>query len=241
MPLKTAWVQGTANYLTGEIQITRGMLNMIFNEAELACLIGHEIGHHMLGHAEERFSESRFHDYQKIFSKVLDEAGGRSEWHAWLEHQLNEVAVSGWSESREEEADRFGAMLAAKAGYDPYAFVDLFERLARQVEMDLGYRLKQLKGTHKALDVRARNLEAFLQKKGYERGQGKRNYVEYMESLAVLHTIRSHEADQGRPGDDAFMEEHINQNAPQWMSPLSLQLIDKLAEQDLMWDLYLLY
>ena len=62
--LKTARVQGRSEHITGEILITRGMLNMIRNESELACFISHEIGHKTLNHwkrreqqDEQRYSE----------------------------------------------------------------------------------------------------------------------------------------------------------------------------------------
>jgi predicted Zn-dependent protease len=55
--LRTARVQGTA-YWGADVRITRGMFNMIGDEAELVCLLGYEIGHIALKHSENRFEKS---------------------------------------------------------------------------------------------------------------------------------------------------------------------------------------
>ena len=50
--LRTARVQGMT-YWGIQVRITRGMFNMIYDEAELVCLMGHEIGHMVLKHKEQ--------------------------------------------------------------------------------------------------------------------------------------------------------------------------------------------
>lgn len=238
---ETAWVQGYAHYASGRIEITRGMLNVIFNEDELACLIGHEIGHHELGHAEERFGESRYRDMEEMLSGVSDLIPAELGLDDWVDQQLNEVATGGWSRSREEEADEYGALLAARAGYDPFAFVDLFDRLANRVKGDASLALINLKGSHKALDARARHLAAFLRSEGYEPDRRTRDYVGYMNALSVLHSVAGQDqvvlrAPDGTGANAAFMKERINQETPLWPSPSSQRLMEKLAEQD-SWDL----
>ncbi len=103
-----------------------------------------------------------------------------------LKSQQDEFDKYGLSREQEEESDRYGAELAAKAGYVPYAFCDLFERLAGKVNADLIYRIKKIKGTHNALDERAKRLKEYLEEKGYKKGDGVKNEKEYFGGISTL-------------------------------------------------------
>jgi len=169
--LNTARIQGMSDSLTGEIQITRGMLNSIRNEAELVCLIGHEIGHQTLKHFERRNQKDPL---GMALSKGLEYVKENQELLAELNREQGEIRQSGWSKDMEIEADKFGADLAAKAGYDPYAFCDLFERLSKKVVDNDLYRIKKLKGTHPALADRVDILRKYLQSKDISPARAKR-------------------------------------------------------------------
>lgn len=91
-----------------EIALTLGMLALIQNEAELACVLGHEMAHEQLGHVAARFADGA--------STPLDAA-----------HPLR----SGWPLPEELAADALGTTLCANAGYDPEAAPDLLVRATR--------------------------------------------------------------------------------------------------------------
>lgn len=179
--LKTSRVQAFTDF-TQEIYITRGMLNMIDNEDELACLIGHEIGHH-IGKSWER----RKDNWQgQVLSKALSVLGADLQWQNQILSQEKDIYEHGWGQEIESEADRIGADFAAKAGYDPYALCDLFERLSKKVNMDLLYRVRKLKGTHPALDARAAALKAYLRSKGHVPGKIKHQTEDYRHAIAIV-------------------------------------------------------
>ncbi|MFC1501439.1 M48 family metalloprotease [Elusimicrobiota bacterium] len=242
--LKTARVQGLSDSLSNKIKISRGMLNIIQNEAELACLIGHEIGHMSLDHMGQRNKNNllgaaltRGMVYVKENRELLYE----------LNRQQEKISRSGWSKNREIEADKFGAELAAKAGYDPYAFCDLFERLSSKVEDNAIYRLKKFRGTHPAVADRAVILRQYLKSKKYVPGQGKKNLSSYIEAMLGLIKIRtgekpkkviSHKENEkiekvcslsgcmiGKFSNksELFMEETIFQDFPLWKENINIE------------------
>jgi len=181
--LATGRVQGVFSFMFNEVEVTRGMLNVITNESELACLLAHEVGHCALKH-DERFKRDNTLD------KVLSFALGlfiknRSLKDRLLRHQ-KEISDSGWGKKLEMEADRYGAELAVKAGYNPYAFSDLFDRLAGKVDDNVIYRLNKIKGTHPALESRAKELRKYLEGKGYPQSAGKVGAGVYQSSLSSL-------------------------------------------------------
>ena len=193
--LKTARVQAQSAFAE-EIDITRGMLNMIANEAELACVIGHEIGHADLGAQYKSQNEGWL---SKFSTKALNKAGtalNQQELADQINQHRQDIMLASWSQADEQAADEYGAILAAKAGYDPYAFADLFNRLAQKVDVNAVYHFKELTSTHKALDVRAAHIIEFLKAKGYKQGHGIRGRTQYILAMADLVNIRTDEDNQ---------------------------------------------
>lgn len=169
----TSRIQGNSEYDIGEINISRGMLNILSNEAELACLIGHEIGHKVL-HDKNRQYDREKSDWKDIF--LSDEA-----------------AESRWSKGREQEADEYGAKLCRKAGYNPYAFLGFFERLATFQEGSLLREIREWTSTHKDFRNRAKNLRQFLEKENMAE-TGALNEKVYRQNLAGLKHIQTTDA-----------------------------------------------
>lgn len=200
---KTARVQGESFHDDAGnrgIFITRGMLNMMEDEAELACLIGHEMGHADMGH---KYLAQNDGTVGRLVGKGLDEAGKRRPGSAVIgeaQGHRHDILLAQRCQADEQAADEYGAVLAAKADYDPYAFCRLFDRLARKVDMDLTYRVGKLTSTHKALDTRAAHLREFLRAKGYREGNGFHRRDEFrsgMAHLALYHTGEGAEAGKG--------------------------------------------
>lgn len=211
--LRTARVQGLLSWGM-DIKITRGMFNMIYDEAELACLIGHEIGHSALKHSEKKKDKNEISDFSKdITNSVLN----NSRYRNAVKKQQKKLIKTGWNRNQEKEADRYGAELAANAGYDPYAFCDLFERLSQRVDLGFFYNFKKLEGTHPGLDERAKSLREYLQKRGYKEGEGKRNRKQYVEGVSDLLVIRT-----GEDGKDAKkIKNSINEEGKKDLSRLN--------------------
>jgi beta-barrel assembly-enhancing protease len=100
--------------------ITTGMLNFLKNEDELAFVLAHEIAHIELDHGLNAIKSKQGADLFKgaVGNGVMDGLDG-----------LFNFMEDGFSAELEGEADRRGAELAAKSGYDPAAGKPVIKRL----------------------------------------------------------------------------------------------------------------
>jgi len=133
----------------GNVVLTRGMLGMIRNEAELACQIGHEIAHITLYHGLREFQKRGTHRKSDSAFDELDAMGADDDdpfaelnaltgdtSRSGVEADLTRLANTSYlkiigKRAREDEleADLFGAAYAAAAGYDPNAMISYLERV----------------------------------------------------------------------------------------------------------------
>lgn len=88
-----------------EVVVTTGLLAEVASDDELAVVIGHEIAHLVLRHAE----------------RLKRQGVPRGAWREWGRNAARVMAT-------EEEADRLGLKLAAAAGYDPAAAIPFWRR-----------------------------------------------------------------------------------------------------------------
>lgn len=111
----------------GKVAVYTGILSIMKNEAELACVVGHEVGHAIARHGNERMSQN-----------FIVQAGGaliglssKSKYFAAAYGLASQYGVLlPYSREHEYEADYIGMMLMAKAGYDPAYAVSFWERFA---------------------------------------------------------------------------------------------------------------
>lgn len=179
--LATPYIQGFTDYSGPEIYLTQGMLNTISNEAELAALLGHEIGH-----IELRHEESEFKDKGRLWDIITNEAENQSGLNVGLSDHRYDIAYAQFEKSKEEKADEFAAKLAAKAGYNPYALCDLFDRLSQNVKDGLFVQIGNLKGSHKSLKERGEHLRKYLTKEGYKQTRKGFFANQYQSALSSL-------------------------------------------------------
>lgn len=114
----------------GYIFITRGLLQSMRSEAELAGVLAHEIAHVVRKHHLAAMKASANQAlYTEIGSKVLTLApqasslNSRINQYPWVKNWASagmQVFARGLDKSDEFEADRMGVVIAARAGYDPY-------------------------------------------------------------------------------------------------------------------------
>jgi predicted Zn-dependent protease len=102
----------------GVIVVTDALLALLRDEAELASVLGHEIGHVVLGHC---YDAARF---QLLARKVRGETLGEL-----ADVVYGALAHPSFSKTQEDEADRYGFELLLARGYDPMAMSDAFVAL----------------------------------------------------------------------------------------------------------------
>jgi len=115
----------------GYIYITRGILAYLNSEAELAAVLGHEIGHVTARHAVRQYSAAVVTNVGVTFSSILvPELGSRAGQS--LLNTLGGALLSGYGREHELEADRLGAEYLARSDYDPKAMIEVIALLKNQ-------------------------------------------------------------------------------------------------------------
>lgn len=114
----------------GKIAVYTGLIDKLqLTDAELAAVMGHEIAHALREHGRERASE------QLATAAALGIAGallGAPSGTMDLAALVADLTISKPnSRTHEVEADRIGVELGARAGYDPYAAVTVWQKMAR--------------------------------------------------------------------------------------------------------------
>jgi predicted Zn-dependent protease len=116
----------------GKVVVYTGLLPVTRDEASLAVVLGHEITHAVAGHSRERMS-------QQMVAQGLQTVGGVAlSNNARALNIFNAVYAPGAqvgvllpnSRKQESEADHYGLIFAAMAGYNPEVAVAFWERMA---------------------------------------------------------------------------------------------------------------
>lgn len=119
----------------GMMQVWSGLLLRSRNEAQLAAILGHELGHYLHQHSLQRFrTVKNTADVMQFLSIGLALAGVGS---AGSLAQLIAVAgIFAYSREHEREADQVGLELMAKAGYAPLEASTVWEQIIAETNAD---------------------------------------------------------------------------------------------------------
>ncbi len=112
----------------GYIYITRGLLAHLNDEAELAGVLGHEIGHVTARHAAQQYSKATG---ATLGTTLLQIFVPESRAFGGLADSGLGLLFLKYGRDAELQADRLGAEYAAKNGWDPEGVPDLLNTLAR--------------------------------------------------------------------------------------------------------------
>lgn len=120
----------------GIIFITRGALDQMQSEAELACFLGHEISHVVFRHGMKEMEERK---EMIMADNVFDEMSMELKVSSDIklaDDELDDLALDSYEtifhgrlSNYEEEADEIGLLYAARAGYEPKAMISLLKRI----------------------------------------------------------------------------------------------------------------
>src|SRR5918996_2131801 len=142
----------------GPIFITEGLLRLLKSEAELAGVIGHEIGHVIARHSSERLAKQQL--TQGLLGALVVGSGD------YTAAQIGEVVGSminmRYGREDELESDALGIRIMAEAGYDPRAMIGVMETLAKASS---GSRQPEFFSTHPHPENRATRLREEIAKR----------------------------------------------------------------------------
>lgn len=117
----------------GYIYITRGLLAYLNSEAELAAVLGHELGHVTARHSVRQHSAATA---TGLVGAILAGATGvRAAGD--LANVAGTALVRGYGREHELEADRLGAEYLARSGYDPQAMLRVIHVLKDQESFEI--------------------------------------------------------------------------------------------------------
>jgi predicted Zn-dependent protease len=145
----------------GKIAVYTGILPITRDETGLAVVVGHEVAHAIAKHGNERMSQGLLVQLGGIgLSAALStQAAATQELFLQLYGVGSNVGyILPYSRLQENEADRIGLVLMAKAGYDPRAAVTLWQRMNAQG----GGRSVEFLSTHPAPTNRIANIQALI-------------------------------------------------------------------------------
>jgi predicted Zn-dependent protease len=145
----------------GKIVFYTGILPVTQTEAGIAVVMGHEIAHALLNHGQQRMSAGLLQELVGVSLNVgMGLAGLSPETQALAMTAYGVGSTLGgtlpFSRANEIEADRYGTILMAIAGYNPEEAVVLWERMAA---LGSGGNVPQFLSTHPSDSNRIRELQ----------------------------------------------------------------------------------
>jgi len=145
----------------GKVAVYTGILPITRDEAGLAAVLAHEIGHVLARHGGERLSQQM--GVQTVTQVLAGMASSNPATVQLVSAALGAGAQVGvllpFSRQQESEADHLGLILMAKAGYDPHAALELWKRMQEAAK---GQRPAEWLSTHPAEATRIEQIQAWL-------------------------------------------------------------------------------
>ena len=129
----------------GMMVVHTGLLLRMHNEAQLATVLGHEIGHYLRRHSLQRLRDIKTKaTFLAMFSVALNAAGSAGYGnYANLADLVVTVgtleSIAAFGRENERESDGYGLLMMAKAGYDPREASKIWGQMLREYEADEDY------------------------------------------------------------------------------------------------------
>lgn len=167
----------------GPVYITRGMLTLMENEAELATVIGHEIGHITARHTVQQISQQQLAQIGLGLGSILSPTVA----------QFGNIAAQGlqllflkYGRDDERQSDELGFKYALAQGYDVREAGDPFRALQRMGERQSGSGIPSWLSTHPDPGERVATAERRAAEVQQKLTNAVVNEAEYLEQLRGL-------------------------------------------------------
>ncbi len=118
----------------GKIGVYTGILNVTENQDQLGAIIGHEVGHVIEHHSNERLSASKLQNMGMAAATAavgMADIENKGLWMAGLGVGLQYGVIMPYGRSHESEADIVGQDLMARSGFEPSASIKLWQNMAK--------------------------------------------------------------------------------------------------------------
>jgi predicted Zn-dependent protease len=146
----------------GRAAVYTGILPYTQNETGLAVVLGHEVGHALADHGNERMSDALVAQMGGMALSVAISSQTQQTQQLFMTVYGAGATVGfllPYSRLHESEADRIGLTLMARAGYDPRQAIPFWERMNKQEGKS---RPPQFLSTHPAPETRIADIKNYL-------------------------------------------------------------------------------
>ncbi len=144
----------------GKVVVYTGLLSVTQNEAALAIVLGHEITHAVAHHGNERMSQAALMQGLSVAGDVFTK--NKEQANAIFKNVFMPGAQVGVllpnSRKHEYEADRFGMIFSAMAGYDPTEAIPFWQRMSKAG----GTKPPEFLATHPSDQHRIEQLQKYM-------------------------------------------------------------------------------
>ena len=124
----------------GYVYVTRQLVSLMNNEAELAGVLGHEVGHVAARHSASRERAAQRNNILGVLGSIVTGVLLGNSALGSLGQQVFSAApqllTAKYSRKQETQADSLGIRYLAGAGYDPHAMATVLQSLAAQNSLD---------------------------------------------------------------------------------------------------------
>jgi predicted Zn-dependent protease len=122
----------------GPVWVNRGALQAAGTESQLAGVLAHEIAHISQRHAAQQVSNAMVTNFGlSLLGALLGNSGGATAANIAARYVASGAFLK-FSRDDEREADRVGAGIMARAGWDPHGMIELMETIREQERRDPG-------------------------------------------------------------------------------------------------------
>jgi predicted Zn-dependent protease len=179
----------------GYIYITRQLMGLMNDEAELAFVLGHETGHVAARHAQARKAATTRNSILGVLGAILGSVVGGSGFGNMISQgamQYAQMATLGFSRDQEYQADTLGIRYLLAAGYDPMGSATMLNALARADALETRIQGRDSRSTpewartHPLSTNRTQRAQLEAQRSG-RAGQGMRNRDQFLAQLEGIY------------------------------------------------------
>ncbi len=145
----------------GKVVVYTGLLPITQNETALAIVVGHEIAHAIAKHGSERMSQGIIQQMGGMALEVALAQKPQETRNLFMQaYGIGSTvgAVLPWSRQQESEADHYGLIFAAMAGYNPQEAIPFWQRMSNAG----GAKPPEFLSTHPSDETRIRKLQKLM-------------------------------------------------------------------------------
>jgi beta-barrel assembly-enhancing protease len=154
----------------GEVFITKGLLDKLTTEGELAGVLGHETGHVVERHVAQQMAKGSLGQSLVTAVGVASSGNQHGMSQTMIAQLVNKMTQLRFSREDESQADEKGLEFMSQAGYAPEAMLDVMGVL-KKVTDEQGGRPPEMLQTHPYPEARMQQIKGWLKQK-YPNGSG---------------------------------------------------------------------